>query len=333
MVTPQISGPPQLVQMTATPHGIPIMVPYQQASREQDFAHGKPADMATVQQASGGTGGGEDRDDTSSQASSEASDRESSAPPTKRFAVDIGGRPGTRIHSGATSVAPAGFMMTPARHMVPTSHFGPQHVIQMGPNSHIPIVMPTSTATGFVSHTSSPMETVVSNGVVVKDDSRRSPLENGACSPHLISGGCSSKPTQVISASHLLHMTSPHHSVPLVLPTNAIHLSGGHHHHGNSSKHRSSPSSSVDRTHPSSSMATDKSHHASKYNGGVLGSTSLKMPFANIAIQSGTLQLYTQPYIQYNWATFSGVKVLQQTRDFSRLVYLVILEWFEALHL
>ena len=289
MVTPQISGPPQLVQMTATPHGIPIMVPAL-------AGHGKAAaDLAAVQQATGGGGGGggEDRDDTSSQASSEASDRENSAPPTKRIAVDIGGRaiPATRIPPGT---AATGFMMTPTRHMVPTSHFTSPHVVQMGPNSHIPVVMPTTTATGFVSHTSSPMETPgVGNGVVVKDDaSRRSPLENGVCSPHVVSGGVA-KPTQVISASHLLHMTPPHHPIPLVLPSNTVTLG---HHHGNSSKHRSSESSSssqsnpvvVDHTHPSLT-ATDKFHH-SKHNGGVLstaGSSSIKMPFANIAIQSG----------------------------------------------
>ncbi|CAI8006491.1 AT-rich interactive domain-containing protein 3A, partial [Geodia barretti] len=289
MVTPQMSGPPQLVQMTATHHGIPIMVPA--------LAPGKPADLGAMQQQQQQ---GEDRDDVSSQASSEASDRENSAPPTKRVALDIGGRivAATRIHPGAT----AGFMMTPTRHMVPTSHFASPHVIQMGPNSHIPVVMPTSTATGFMSQTSSPVDTGVSNGLVFKDDSssRRSPLENGACSPHLlVSGAGSAKPTQVVSASHLLHMTSPRHpTVPLVLPTNAITLG---HHHGNSSKHRSSQSSSssnpsVNHTHPSST-ATDKSHH-SKHNGGALstaGSTSLKMPFANIAIQSGTLGTY--PYV------------------------------------
>ena len=283
MVTPQISGPPQLVQMTATHHGIPIMA----------LAPGKPADLGAMQQQQQ-QAGGDDRDDVSSQASSEASDRENSAPPTKRVALDIGGRivAATRIHPGATA---AGFMMTPTRQMVPTSHFTSPHVIQMGPNSHIPVVMPTTTATGFVSQTSSPVDTGVSNGFVFKDDSssRRSPLGNGACSPHLlVSGGGSTKPTQVISASHLLHMTPPHH--PLVLPTNAVTLG---HHHGNSSKHRSSQSSSssnpsVNHTHPSS-MATDKSHH-SKHNGGAVstaGSTSLKMPFANIAIQSGTYNI------------------------------------------
>ena len=288
MVTPQISGPPQLVQMTTTHHGIPIMVPT----------------MAPGKHDLGGQGGsGEDRDDASSQASSEASDREISAPPTKRVAIDIGGRAvaTTRIATGTAATA-TGFVMTPTRHMVPTSHFASPHVVQMGPNSHIPIVMPTTTATGFMSRISSPVDTGVSNGVVVKDDvSRRSPLENGVGSPRLVPGG--PKPTQVISASHLFHMTPPPHSVPLVLPTNAIAIG---HHHGH--KHRSNEPSSL-HSNPATdhvhllSTATEKSH--GKHNSGVppgAASTSLiKMPFANIAIQSGTYVCQSGAHNTHNY--------------------------------
>ena len=282
MVTPQISGPPQLVQMT-TPHGIPIMVPA--------LTPGK----TVAEQLAGGRGGtavgagggeGDDRDDVSSQASSEASDRESSAPPLKRVAVDIGGRvvPTTRIPSVAT--ATPGFMMAPAGRLVPTSHFASPHVVQVGPSPHIPIVMPTTTATGFVSQTSSPMETGIGNGMVVKDDgSRRSPLENGGCSPHLVSTATGKR--TVISASNLLPQSHSSHPLPLILPST---IAVGH--HGNS-KHRSSEPSSlhsdrshVDHTH--SSMAMEKPH--SKHNGGV-GVVSTAIPIkpsiANIAIQSG----------------------------------------------
>ena len=278
MVTPQMSGPPQLVQMT-THNGIPIMVP--------TLAPGKLAGEVGVR----GGCEGEDRDDVSSQASSEASDRESSAPPMKRVALDVGGRavPTTRISPVATAAA-TGFMMTPTRHFVPTSHFAPPHVVQVGPNSHI--VMPTTTAAGFVSQMMmSPVETGVGNGV--RDDmSRRSPRENGTCSPRLVAAG-NFKRTQVIAASHLLHPTPSSRPVPLVLPTNTIPIGG---HHGNSGKHRpsESPSShpdtpSVDHTHLLSSTATEKPH--SKHNGGSVsvvptaGTTSLN--FANIAIQSG----------------------------------------------
>ena len=281
MVTPQLSGPPQLVQMT--PHGIPIMVP--------TLAPGTKPEL--------GVAGGlaEDRDDTSSQASSETSDRDSALPPAKRVAVDQGGR----SMATAARIPPGGFVMTPTRHVVPTSHFtspGP-HVVQIGPNSHIPIVMPTTTATSFVSpQMTSPVETQVSNGVFVKDDcSRRSPLENGICSPHLISSSSPAKRTQVISASHLVHMTPPHHAVPLILPTNTAVAVG---HHGNG-KHRTSetsnPSEQVDRA-PHVTSGSDKTRSGREDGGSQLSAsnstaTTLKMPFANIAIQSGTYVCFT----------------------------------------
>lgn len=291
MVTPQISGgPPQLVQMTTTPHGIPIMVPALAGSgAKHDLGQGVIAPSVD-----------QDCDDVSSQASSDMSDRESSAPPPKRIALDRDRGSvvmTTRIPSISAATA-TGFMMTPTRHMVPTSHFTSPlpHVLHMAsPNTHIPVVMPTTTATGFITQTTSPIETQVSNGgIIIKgDDSlplRRYPLENGLSSPHFISGG-SSKRTQVISASHLLRMTQQQsHPLPTTIPINTC-IAG---HHGN--KHHTSESpSSPDKTHPSSSTATtvDKSH--SKYNGGVnippssghSGISSLKMPFANIAIQSG----------------------------------------------
>ena len=289
MVTPQISGPPQLVQMT-TPHGIPIMVPALAPGGKQEVVPNSVAD---------------DQDDASSQASSEASERELAPPPPKRVALE-----GGRSVAVATRIPPAGFVMTPTRHMVPTSHFAApgHHIVQMGPNSHIPVVMPTTTATGFVSQMS-PVEAQVSNNIVVKDDStRRSPLENGLNSPYFVTGTSSSsstKRTQVISASHLLHMSpSPH--VPLVIPTNTAVPVGGC--HGNA-KHRlteSSPNSDrIDHAFPHVSTATimEKSH--SRHNGG--GSalpgnppTTLKMPFANIAIQSGTYiihNVHTRIYI------------------------------------
>lgn len=265
MVTPQISGPPQLVQMT-TPHGIPVMIPSSLAGTKHELSQNA----------------GDDRDDASSPASSDASDRDHAPPPAKRVALDMG-------HSIATTarIPPSGFVMTPSRHIVPTSHFAAAsgaHVV-MGPNSHIPIVMPTTTHTSFLSRTS-PMETQVSNSIIVKEDnSRRSPKENGVCSPHFSS---TSKRTQVISAAHLLHMTHPTH-MPVVVPTTTTIKHNG-------DKHRTSESSSseqVDAVETVPERFTEKHKH--NHNGGsgslpiTSTTTSLKMPFANIAIQSGIL--------------------------------------------
>lgn len=262
MVTPQISGPPQLVQMT-TPHGIPVMIPSSLAGTKHELSQNAA----------------DDRDDASSPASSDASDRDQ-PPPTKRIALD-----GGRSVATTARIPPSGFVMTPARHVVPTSHFAASgaHVVQMGPNSHIPIVMPTTTPTSFLSRTS-PMETQVTNGVIVKEDtSRRSPLENGVCSPHFVSSS-SSKRTQVISAAHLLQMTPPTH-MPVVVPTNTTVKHNG-------DKHRISESSSseqVDAVEPTPERTTEKHKH----NGGgsslpvTSGNTPLKMPFANMAIQLG----------------------------------------------
>lgn len=245
--------------------------------------------------------------------------------------------------------------MTPTRHIVPTSHLTSPHVV-MGHNSHIPIVMPTTTTTaGFLSpQTSSPIETVgVANGIVVKDDgSRRSPLENGGCSPRLIAGG-HGKPTQVIPASHLLQMNPHSHPVPLVVPTNTVPIT---HHHGNTgNKYRpsteftiattsssSSPSSSSHSTH----ITSDHSHHSSlptatekphagKHNGGVTTPqnnhtttpSSIKMPFANISIQSGkNLRFFTNSlkissnitYI-FIWSSKVFLRYIHLTCDLVRL--------------
>lgn len=265
MVTPQISGPPQLVQMT-TPHGIPVMIPSSLAGTKHELSQNAA----------------DERDDASSPASSDASDREQ-PPPTKRVALD-----GGRSIATTARIPPSGFVMTPARHMVPTSHFAASgaHVVQMGPNSHIPIVMPTTTPTSFLSRTS-PMETQVSNGVIVKEDaSRRSPLENGVGSPHFVSSN-SSKRTQVISAAHLLQMTPPTH-MPVVVPTNTTVKHNG-------DKHRTSESSSSEQV-DAVELAPERTTEKHKHNGSssnnlpvTSATTSLKMPVANIAIQSGII--------------------------------------------
>ena len=273
MVTPQISGPPQLVQMT-TPQGIPIMVPTLTPGGKHEL----------------GQSVAEDHDDASSQASSDASDRES-APPAKRIALD-----GGRSIATTARIPPAGFVMTPTRPMVPTSHFTtqvPPQVLQVGPNSHIPIIMPTTTATSFISRMS-PMETQVSNGVIVKDSLRHSPLENGICSTHLATSG-SSKRTQVIPASHLLHMAPPTH-MPVVVPATtsvALGHNGDKQRHTSESEHGESVAVSVTDS-PEHRKTPEKKHKPS--HGGsstpVSGTSSLKMPFANIAIQSGTYILH-----------------------------------------
>ena len=266
MVTPQISGPPQLVQMT-TPHGIPIMVPTLAASAKHD---------CTLNSA-------DDRDDTSSQASSETSDRELLPPPAKRVALE------SIAHSIASTgrITPAGFVMAPTRQMVPTSHFGSPvpHILQMGPNSHIPVVMPTTTATNFISRMS-PTETQVNNGFIIKEDvCRRSPLENGIGSPH----GGTAKRTQVISASHLIQMTTPPH-MPLIIPGNATVG-------GRDRNHVSESSNSISEQHLQqgadavSRAETPERRPERKHNGGgsqPSSTTAVKIPFANIAIQSGT---------------------------------------------
>lgn len=249
MVAPQISGPPQLVQMTTHPQGIPIMVPAIATTKQEPSR--TPAD---------------DRDDASSQASSETSERE---PPAKRIALDTG-RTITSTGKLAT-MAPSGFVMTPTGHMVPTSHFNthsPQ-IVQMGTHPHIPLVMPSSSVTSYTSK-SSPVESQAGNNIILKEDTpRRSPLENGITS-HVLSSG-NPKRTQVISASHLLQMAPPSH-VPLVLPT----LPGHMERKGND---------------PSESGEVLGRHAERKRSGGDTSSvtSSLKMPFANISIQSGEI--------------------------------------------
>lgn len=274
MVTPQISSPPQLVQMTTTPHGIPIMVPA--------IAAPKP---------DSGRNSAEDRDDVSSQASSDTSDRE---PPAKRIALDSG-RTVTTAAGKIATMAPSGYVMTPARHVVPTSHFsahGP-HIVQVGQNPHIPVVMPTTLATSYHNSKTSPVETQGAQGALGKADIlRRSPLENGITSSHaLLTGGA--KRAQVVPASHFLQMAPPTH-MPLIMPNSLPgHESTENHHLSNLSEQ----TDSIEHQSEAKEHRGDKKRSSDD-------NPVMKMPFANISIQSGKipcmLMLITSKYVDMN---------------------------------
>ena len=253
MVTPQISGPPQLVQMATHPQGIPIMV---------------PAAIATPKHETSRSAVSDEKEEVRSRASSEASDRE---PPAKRIALDSGRTIITSTGQLCT-ISPSGYVMTPSGHMVATSHFNPHssHIVQMGAHPHMPLVMPATTTMSYPSKTS-PVETYAGGGIILKEDAhRRSPLENGLPPSHSLSGAGNPKRAQILPASHLLQMAPPSH-MPLVVPT----MSAGH-------------AEKVNNSLESSSRETHGRQSEQKQRSGDPSVTS-KMPFTNISIQSGEL--------------------------------------------
>ena len=217
----QISGPPQLVQMAAHPHGIPVMV---------------PAAIATPKHERSRSAASDEKEEVRSRASSEASDRE---PPAKRLALDSGRTIITSMGKVCT-ISPSGYVMTPSGHMVPTSHFNAHgsHVVQMGAHPNIPLVMSATAASSYPSKTS-PVETHAGGGKILREDiHRRSPLENGL-SPSYSLSGAGKQRVQILPASHLLQMAPPSH-MPLVVPAMPVSESSNRDPHGRQSEQRQS---------------------------------------------------------------------------------------------
>ena len=305
---------PQLVQMSSHVPGIPIVMPSPTGGLptfQQTTAVQLPVSSCSSSSSSLSSSSVEDREDAQSHGSREPPD---GPPPLKKTALEgkvtlphsNGGSTNGRALHGAH---PGGLIMTHTGNIV-AGGAGP-HLIQMGAHGQIPIVVPASSAQQSIKSPHPPHTFQINSRTEILKNENGSITATGFQS-HPGSGnvifaphGSLAAPPPAQAMQSFLQMTR-HPNIPgLVIPQ---HLA------------TSSPTPLKDEGRRNSNAESDK-------QGALSQSTVLKLPVANISIESGTSLALTN-----NWYALSLAKYISRlSKNIIFLLFLILSTLFSFL--